>query len=141
MQFDEIIPHLPQMGKSKLFFFVCVLGGGNFERCLRTHIWNCTFFLFWCSLCRHLGICTAEFSAYLTFGLNQLFFLNDDRSRKVDPQLHEKKKSNSIEKHHGKYQGKSKRGEAQLDICIHVNINLHTQVQFLFFDWLLIFLR
>ena len=38
VQYDEIIPHLPQMGKSKLFFFVCVLGGGNFERCLRTHI-------------------------------------------------------------------------------------------------------
>ena len=88
VQYDEIIPHLPQMGKSKLFC-LCVLA--EISSGVSEHIWNCTFFLFWCSLCRHLGICTAEFSAYLTFGLNQLFFLNDDRSRKVDPQLHEKK--------------------------------------------------
>ena len=135
VQFDEIIPHLPQMGKSK-FFLLRKFRAVSPNTYLKLHFFPILMLIV--QAFGHLHRWIFSISDFWAKSTVLFKWWSVTKSRSTTPW---KKKSNSIEKHHGKYQGKSKRGEAQLDICIHVNINLHTQVQFLFFDWLLIFLR
>ena len=51
VQYDEIIPHLPQMGKSKSFFFVCVCWGAEISSAVSEHIFEIALFSYFDAHC------------------------------------------------------------------------------------------